>query len=77
MGSLRWDNIQHGCTVKMETRNENMCRVLASKDRHPVAPFSGLTRLVDPNGFRDARLILFIYFSFGCLFFFFFFVKVS
>ena len=74
MGSLRWDNIQQGCRVKMETRNENMCRVLASRDRHPVAPLSGPTRLVDPNRFRDARLIIFIYFSFGCLFVCFFFL---
>ena len=37
-----------------------------------VAPLSGLTRLADLNRFRDARLILFVYFSFVCLFVFFF-----
>ena len=48
-----------------------------------VAPLSGQTRLADPNRFRDARLILFVYFSFFCLFFvyflffIFYFVKVS
>ena len=40
----------------------------------PIAPLSGPTRLVDPNWFRDARLIFFIYFSFiyFCLFLFIF-----
>ena len=43
-----------------------------------VAPLSNPTRLVDSNRFRNARLILFVYFSFVCLFvFFFFFVNVS
>ena len=28
---------------------------------HIVTPLSGLTQLADPNWFRDARLILFIY----------------
>ena len=37
-----------------------------------VAPFFGPTRLADPNRFRDARLIIFVYFSFVCLFVFFF-----
>ena len=37
-----------------------------------VAPFSGPTRLADPNQFRDASLILFIYFLF-----IYFFSKVS
>ena len=35
-----------------------------------VAPFSGPTRLTDSNRFRDARLILFVYFSFVCCCFF-------
>ena len=35
VGSIWWDNVQQGRTIKMETKNENMCRVLASKDRHP------------------------------------------
>ena len=30
-----WDNVQQGHTVKMETKNENMCRVIASRDRYP------------------------------------------
>ena len=42
-----------------------------------VSPLSGQTRLADPNRFRDARLILFVYFSFFCFCFLFFFVKVS
>ena len=37
-----------------------------------VAPFSGPTRLADSNRIRDARLILFVYFSFVFLFLFFF-----
>ena len=35
VGSVRWDNIQQGRKVKMEMKNENMCRVLTSRDRHP------------------------------------------
>ena len=34
-----------------------------------VAPLSSPTRLVNLNLFRDARLILFVYFSFVCFFF--------
>ena len=37
-----------------------------------VTPLSGPTRFANPNQFMDARLILFIYFSFGFIF-----VKVS
>ena len=35
-----------------------------------VAPLSSPTRLADPNRFRDAYLILFVYFSFVFFFFF-------
>ena len=34
-----------------------------------VAPLLGPTRMADPNRFRDALLILFIYFLFICFFF--------
>ena len=40
-----------------------------------VAPLSGPTQLEDSSQFWDAHLILFIYFSFVCLFVFFFFCK--
>ena len=39
-----------------------------------VAPLSGSIRLVDLNRIRDGHLIIFVYFSFVC---FYFFVKVS
>ena len=54
--------------------NENLAyeeypiRIVDTMDN--VTPLSGPTRLADLNRFRDSRLILFVYFSFVCLFVF-------
>ena len=51
--------------VYQKGSNEQYC---AEHNDVFVAPLSGSTRLVDPNQFRDARLVLFIYFLFIYLF---------
>ena len=53
-------------------KHDTVCVIVdrLTKSTHflAVAPLSDLTRLADLNRFRDARLILFVYFSFVCLF---------